>query len=247
MSKKTFTTAEYKILGYGLNFIPSKRIFIKNDVLKDIDAFSRKVKLRAHFEITDESRPELEKKFYATNKSWEPSKTHRTVSTFLEKFEKEAVLALDKSKPYPKTNLTTNEQQALDRLSQRTDIIICRADKGGATVIIDVEDYIVEANRQLDDADFYRKLDSDPTQTHLDLVNNAIDSLERQKHLDKKNLQRALNRPKPEHHSFIFYRRFINQEILDDQWSAQSTAILQRFRNSSTIIYSPWCRKRNLM
>ena len=177
-----------------MNFIPSKQFFNKTDVVKDIDTFSRKMKLRAHFEPNAPDRSELEKKFHPTNKSWEPNKTHHTVSTFLEKFRNDAILALDKSKPHQKTNLTIEEQRALDKLSERTDIIICKADKGGATVILDVKDYIEEANRQLEDRNFYRKLDSDPTNTHLELVNGAIDVLQHHNHLDKK-LAEGLKQP----------------------------------------------------
>lgn len=169
-----------------MNFIPSKQIFNKTDVIKDLDAFSRKVKLRAHFEADAPDRSELEKKFYRTNKSWEPNKTHHTVSTFLEKFKNDVILELNKAKPQSTSNLTTKEQIALDSLRTRSDILICKADKGGATVIMDVDNYIVEANRQLSDEKFYRKLHANPTETNLGLVNNAIDTLQRQKHIDEK-------------------------------------------------------------
>ena len=169
-----------------MNFIPSKQIFNKTDVIKDLDAFSRKIKLRAHFEADAPDRSELEKKFYRTNKSWEPNKTHHTVSTFLEKFKNDVILEIDKAKPHPTSNLTTQEQTALENLRDRSDILICKADKGGATVIIDVESYIMEANRQLGDENYYRKLHTDPSETHLELVNNAIDTLQRHKHIDAK-------------------------------------------------------------
>ena len=67
-------------------------------------------------------------------------------------------------------------------LMQRNDIVICNADKGGATVIVDVKDYIKEANKELDDEKFYKKLPTDPTHTNLELINNTID------HLMNKNL-----------------------------------------------------------
>ena len=169
-----------------MNFIPTIKLFNKNDVIKDIDAFSRKIKLRAHFETDAPARTELERKFYTTNKTWEPSNTHHTVSTFLEKFKKETILALDKAKPYSSSNLSKQEERDLEDLAKRTDIIICKADKGGATVILDVKDYIREANRQLDDRNFYRKLDTDPTENHRDLVNHAIDTLHKYKHLEEK-------------------------------------------------------------
>ena len=33
-------------------------------------------------------------------------------------------------------------------LTTRTDLVITKAEKGGSIVIIDVDDYVVEANRQ---------------------------------------------------------------------------------------------------
>ena len=169
-----------------MNFIPSKTYMNKNEIMKDIDAFSRKIKLRAHFDADGPERTELERKFYATNKSWEPSKTHHTVSTFLESFKNDAKSALEHAKPYTSSNLSKEEVRALEDFKKRTDIIICKADKGGATVIIDVDDYIGEANKQLNDENFYRKLTSDPTKSHLGLVNKAIDSLKQYNHISDK-------------------------------------------------------------
>ena len=125
-------------------------------------------------------------KFCRTNKIWEPNKTHHTVSTFLEKFKNDIILELDRAKPQTTSNLTAKEQIALENLTGRSDILICKADKGGATVIWDVKNYIEEANNQLSNGNFYRKLCKDPTVTHLDLVNNAIDTLQRHKHLGEK-------------------------------------------------------------
>ena len=58
----------------------------------------------------------------------------------------------------PKPNLSTGEQKAMEKLAKRKDIIITNADKGGAVVIINVEKYINEANRQLSDKRNYKKL-----------------------------------------------------------------------------------------
>ena len=49
---------------------------------------------------------------------------------------------------------------------KRNDIIITRADKGGAVVILGIKDYIDEANRQLNDTNNYEQLDFDPTELH---------------------------------------------------------------------------------
>ena len=51
-------------------------------------------------------------------------------------------------------------------MADRNDIIITKADKGGAVVITDVEDYVKEAEHQLNNKDAYRKLQHDSTHTH---------------------------------------------------------------------------------
>ena len=66
----------------------------------------------------------------------------------------------------PKPNLSAGEQKAMEKLAKRKDIIITNADKGGAVVIINVEKYINEANRQLSDKRNYKKLQEDPTLQH---------------------------------------------------------------------------------
>ena len=58
----------------------------------------------------------------------------------------------------PKPNLSAGEQKAMEKLAKRKAIIITNADKGGAVVIINVEKYINEANRQLSDKRNYKKL-----------------------------------------------------------------------------------------
>ena len=46
------------------------------------------------------------------------------------------------------------------------DIIITNTDKGGAIVIMDIDKYISEAQRQLNDKNNYKKLQTDPTLQH---------------------------------------------------------------------------------
>lgn len=57
---------------------------------------------------------------------------------------------------------------ALVELSQLRDIIIIKADKGDAIVLMDIQHYLQLAYTHLDDHTTYKKLSSDPT---LDVVN----------------------------------------------------------------------------
>ena len=74
----------------------------------------------------------------------------------------------------------------MNDLKNRDDIVICKADKGGAVVISDVQDYVKEANRQLADPRFYKKVKENPTDLHAALVENAIDDLRLKGHLAEK-------------------------------------------------------------
>ena len=83
-------------------------------------------------------------------------------------------------------NLSKKEIKAMEDLKKREDVVICNADKGGAVVICSVQDYIKEADRQLSDRNFYKKLPHNPTSEHAALVDNAIDNLKIQGKLDGK-------------------------------------------------------------
>ena len=69
--------------------------------------------------------------------------------TYIEATQRELEKEQMKMKEKPYNNLTTNERTSMKELSEREDIIITKTDKGGAVVIVDVKDYIKEAERQL--------------------------------------------------------------------------------------------------
>ena len=83
-----------------------------------------------------------------------------------------------KEKPY--NNLTKNERTSMKKLIREEDIIT-KVDKGGAVVIVDVQGYIKEAERQLNNIKNYRKLQADPTATNMKLVNDTIERLKKKK------------------------------------------------------------------
>ncbi|CAJ0943123.1 unnamed protein product [Ranitomeya imitator] len=59
-------------------------------------------------------------------------------------------------------NLTPLEKQALTSLKDNNHIVIKPADKGGATVVMNKNQYIAEIKRQLADTTTYRKIQADP-------------------------------------------------------------------------------------
>lgn len=97
---------------------------------------------------------------------------------------------LTKSRPV-KYNTTFEERKSLQTLRRNEDIIIKPADKGGSIVIMNKEDYIKEANRQLDNRQHYRKLYTDPTiawKQEIDEILQAGEDLEILTPKERKNI-----------------------------------------------------------
>ena len=101
-------------------------------------------------------------------------------------------------------------------MADRNDIIIAKADKGRAVVIIDVEDYVKEAEHQLINKDAYKKLQHEPTKTHRRLVNDAITLFKNDK-LITENIAKGLQVQQPETPNFTPDQKYIKQETLDAQ------------------------------
>ena len=71
-------------------------------------------------------------------------------------------------------NLSIEEKQAIKNLSSNRAIVIKLADKGSGVVIMNTQDYVREAQRQLSDTNFYEKLDSDPTEIFSMEIDNFL-------------------------------------------------------------------------
>ena len=74
-------------------------------------------------------------------------------------------IKMENQKLQPFNNLAKGKRTPLQKLSQRDDIKITKANKGGALVKIDIKDYIREAECQLKTKDNYDRLKCDSTDT----------------------------------------------------------------------------------
>ena len=86
---------------------------------------------------------------------------------------------------FQRNNLSKREREALDRLSNNKEIVIKPADKGGATVILNAIDYVEEAKRQLDNEIYYKKVESDLTSEHEQLINQCLDTYKNNRELEQ--------------------------------------------------------------
>ena len=117
---------------------------------------------------------------------WTPNKNHHTVLTYIEATQRELEKDQTKMEEKPYNNLTKNERRSIKESSEREDIIMTKADKGGAIAIVDVKDYIKEAERKLNNTENYRKRQKDSTATNTKLVNDTIERFKKQKLINEK-------------------------------------------------------------
>ena len=106
--------------------------------------------------------------------------------TYIEATQRELEKELTKMKERPYNNLIKSERTSMKELSERVGITITKAEKGGAVVIVDVKDYIKQAERQINNTKNYRKLQEDPTVTNMKFVKNTIERFKKQKLINEK-------------------------------------------------------------
>lgn len=86
-------------------------------------------------------------------------------------------------------NLSKEERDALFDLKTDRTIIIKPADKRGAIVIQNVNDYVRECERQRSDLDFYEKLSEEPTQIFKKQIYADLDSMLQSGEINKREFE----------------------------------------------------------
>ena len=76
------------------------------------------------------------------------------VETFVDGVENNARNILQEKKELPTNNLSKSNKAAIDYFTKRANIVSTKADKEGATVVMEVDEYISKANQQLKDENF---------------------------------------------------------------------------------------------
>ena len=123
-------------------------------------------------------------KWKQRNPSWYPDKVrkgrseglNRWINSILNSINGE--LTCNQGKLF--NNLTVEQRNALKVLSNDKNIVIKPADKGGALVIMDKEDYEKACNAVLEDPEFYEEMKEDPNPGYQEKVKQAADELQDQ-------------------------------------------------------------------
>ena len=84
----------------------------------------------------------------------------------------------------------------MQELQSRNDKVIADANKGRAVVILDVEDYLKEVERQLNNKENYRQVNYDPITTNNETIHKVISRLQKENLLSR-NISERLKTENP--------------------------------------------------
>lgn len=186
--KFKLTEPQFNLLNRGLTFVPT---VVKNknhhsQLQLDLQEYHRKIKLADYFK----NSPRGERRPFTGPSFWSPSpleidpEIHKLIKIDNKSFKSHYNSSVD----IINKNLKTEEIHALQQLKKVKNIVIKPADKGSAVVIMDREQYILEAQRQLDDLKYYKKLDKPIYMDTIALVQNILVRLKKKKIINKVQL-----------------------------------------------------------
>jgi len=188
LSNHILTVEESHLLSKGMNFCPTPLDLDPGDLKTDLDYFHRSLRLLARFEDSPAEESDLmtrEEQNHSTyafeNRKFKKKSTYNPRGPpALEAMILTNEISLNKrpEAKHPKlANISRAERMAITSLTNNPNIIIKPADKGSAVVVLNREDYISEGYKQLSDAKFYRKVDTDLTSHHMKRVQSYINHL----------------------------------------------------------------------
>ena len=129
---------------------------------------------------------DIHKKF-VDKSTWKPPRIHQSLEVFQKAFKDGLLKSRLKHKGQP--NLTKEQWMGLKELSSNPRIVIKKADKGSAVVVMNTTDYLREGYRQLNDTKFYTKLDHDPTQKIGQKITDTLTKMHNKGLISDKNLE----------------------------------------------------------
>jgi hypothetical protein len=131
--------------------------------------FHRRLELHQFF--ADQDIPNSAPDKFTPRSTWRPPIPNKTLEAYKAAVRND-LLQCNPQKSFM-SNITKEQYMGLRSLTNNPDIVIKKADKGSAVVVMNTVDYLREGYRQLQDSNFYQKLDHDPTEKYakeIDLV-----------------------------------------------------------------------------
>ena len=157
----------------GKNFCPVELNPPYIRMQRELDSFFRTIRINWHFRDQQDSRSNLEKKFYLKS-DWMPPKACGEIESMIQQIQ----LNFDKWKApkYIKDNLSKAERKLIKEIKEQTDVMYMWKDKGPSFTKLKVDQYLQAGEQELNNPDFYENIDTDPTneirRKCIDLISN---------------------------------------------------------------------------
>lgn len=174
--------SDHKLLSLGLKFIPSTHKLPKAEVEKALNKLIRRLYLYDFFGI-DPNKTFTKTPFIAPS-TWTPplnkisqstlalvEKLKNTTSDFLNQLPSTEEFYLN---PNHRDNLGPELRRSLHQLKQNNQIVIKPADKGGNVCLLNRDNYINEAYRQLNNAKYYKTIHYEDKPKLIREINNQL-------------------------------------------------------------------------
>ena len=166
VSNYKLSDIQIKMLAKGLKFIPKSKMSnknIKKQLLMDFKDFKRKIKCKTYFNDTENNW--IPHPFYQKS-GWEPPIVDLNLEEY---FSRTELLIKSMRIDNNNENFSREEYNAIKELRNNDNIVIKKADKNSTICIQNKENYIMEANKQLE-AIHYRETEF----PNLDELKNDI-------------------------------------------------------------------------
>ncbi|CAM4539213.1 unnamed protein product [Lepidochelys kempii] len=181
LSNYTLSPAEAAVLSRGLSFCPST----PTNMIQfggDLESYFRHLRLKEYFQNTSEQHTNPQRSPYQhyrkRDSRWTPPESRNSRLDFhIECFRRRARAEIVEKQHHLPHNLSHAEHNAIHSLRNNSDIIIKKADKGGAVVIMNRSEYEQEAARQLSNTSFYKPLPYDATESYQKQLQHLLKKL----------------------------------------------------------------------
>ena len=206
MSSVKLSHADESLLEKGLSFIPTPKLLPVANILENKNKLIRSIRIKCAFK--DNSRVfDSKKKTFVEKSTWIPNnailfrngtlasalQTIEKIETFTTEIIRGNKLCEKTGKQYivseERYNLSPQEFSAINKIKNNKDIVIKPADKGGSIVIMDRDNYLTEAYKQLDDQNYYKKLDNPIFQNNKDNIKKVLTCMFNDGFISKKQLE----------------------------------------------------------
>ena len=178
-SRVAFLAGNDGLLKRGLKFTPTPKSNT-TELQADVKAFTRRLRLKENFyqdsDTDSDSNSDSDSEPIVRNKSsWTPKpKRNVLLDSCINSLHLSTKEFSETSRQNCKSNITKAEQKALKELQNNDDIVIKKADKGGAVCIMNKCFYVEKIHELLNDRETYKEIEEKQLNTARLNINKLI-------------------------------------------------------------------------